>query len=215
MIELHLTACRGLVGVCIFVHENKLITRPILLNHIFRNPTHNKKPSTNTREAPDNVSNNFNKENSLGSKDISHNDIGSTTENPREFKPKEIKTEQKTWEKLFLLKTPILNLLQAVPQIFSLREISIKGNWGGSNPMLTGIVYGVQQIVSSFLFNRIKVDLTPSFQTVALKGIVRIKVQLYIIQFVFFIFRFIIHLLYLRLRDKFGNSAINLGKAVN
>ena len=80
-------------------------------------------------------------------------------------------------ESLFLLKSPTLNLLQAAPQIFSLREITINGTGSLNNPKQTGIFYGFQQILSLFSLERIDIEFTPSFHPKALNGKIQSKLH--------------------------------------
>jgi hypothetical protein len=195
------------------VQRGKIFFRPVLVNHIFIIPNPNKKNSINTAERPKNEPDNFNIEKSHASKDTCQNDKRSQAKDPESVEAKEKNIDW--WESLFLLKSPILNLLQAAPQIFSLREININGTGSLNNPMQTGISYGFQQILSLFSLERINIEFTPSFHPATLNGKIQLKLHLYMIMFVFFILRFIIHLLYLRLLNRLSRSAVNSGKAVN
>ena len=199
--------------MCVFMQKGKMGFRPVLVNHIFIIPNPKKKNSINTTKLPKNEPANFNIEKSHESKDTYDNGKRSQAKN---LKSVEAKEKNIDWlESLFLLKSPILNLLQAAPQIFSLREITINGTGSLNNPMQTGIFYGFQQILSLFSLERIDIEFTPSFHPKALNGKIQLKLHLYMIMFVFFMLRFIIHLLYLRLLNRLSRSAVNSGKAAN
>ena len=124
------------------------------------------------------------------------------------------KRNQSIWERLSLFKSPIIKFLRAVPLILSFRQIEIIGCWGLNNPMLTGIFYGVQQALSSFPIDSFKIKITPSFHPINSHINLNFQLRLYLFLFAFFAIRFTIHLLYLRLLNKFGSEGINSGKAV-
>mgnify|MGYP001286881567 CR=1 FL=1 len=215
--ELYLTSWSSLLGIFIFIRNKRLYLRPILGNHILSNPKKNIDTSANKLTNSESNSDIANIKNTHQKKNIDHSDLFSKTEKTRNFESKRTEFSQSSLQKLYLFKPLLLDLLQSIRHMICLQQVSIKGKMGMSNPMQTGIIYGIQQIASSLMSNRIKIELTPSFSPLPLpfNGKIEIKLQLYSILFFFFMTKFIIHLFYLNLRDKLGKSVLKPGKVVN
>ena len=213
--ELHLTTWSGLLGIFIFAQNKKLYFRPILGNYILSNPKHNKDTSANRPTTSDNKSAIANTANPHQQKNMNHSDLSPKTKKTRHFGSKIPEISFNLLQRLLLFKPLLLDLLKSIPHIIFVRQISIEGKLGMSNPMQTGIIYGMQQIISSLMSNRIKIELTPSFRPISFNGKIEIKFRLYLILCIFFMSKFTIHLFYLKMRDKFEGSAFKHGKAVN
>jgi len=213
--ELHLTSWSNLLGIFIFAQNKKLYFRPVLGNYILSNPKHHKDISANNPTNSDNKLDIAYTENPHPQKKMDHSNLSPKTEKTRNFESKIPEINFKIFQRLFLFKPLLLNLLKSIPHIICLKKISVKGNMGMSNPMQTGIFYGIQQIISSLMSNRINIEITPSFFPLSFNGKIEIKFRLYLIIFIFFISKFTIHLFYLKLRDKFEGTAFKQGKAVN
>jgi hypothetical protein len=64
---------------------------------------------------------------------------------------------------LRLLLKPGLKLLISLPQTIGLRQLSIKGSIGFTNPAQTGTLSSYLQVIKSFKNKKIKIDVGPDF----------------------------------------------------
>ena len=211
-IELKITTFFRLFGFCFFLNKDQFSIRFLLAGYLLKpiNGSRKRKKRVITPGSNNEYRDSYDAKKSYKS---TNNHQNGNNEDSLIRKNSE-KRNQSIWERLSLFKSPIIKFLRAVPRILSFRQIEITGCWGLNNPMLTGIFYGFQQALSSFPIDSFKIKITPSFHPMSSHINLNFQLRLYLFLFAFFAIRFTIHLLYLRLLNKFGSEGINSGKAV-
>ena len=209
-IEVKVTTFFGLFGFCFFLNKDQFYFRFLLAGYIVRSVNRKRKETIIGPGSNNEYRDSYHAKKSHKS---TNNYQNGSEESPL-IRKKSEKRNQSIWERLSLLKSPTIKFLRVLPRSLSLRQVEITGSWGLNNPMLTGILYGFQQTLSAFPINSLKIEITPSFHTLNSHIYLNVKLRLYLFLFAFFALRFTIHLLYLKLLNKFRSEGINSGKAV-
>lgn len=96
--------------------------------------------------------------------------------------PPSPKSEQSRNTLLLLrsLAKPLLDFLIRFPRVFWLNELMVKGRFGFANPLQTGNLYGLQQVLQILPFKRFSFDLTPDFCTQGTCGQARLTLHIHL-----------------------------------